>query len=192
MSDDSPPTKPARKKKKSPPPKPPRGKLTEKNVRAQIKKLNGNLTKVGIALGVDRTSVRDFVSSRHDLIQWLHDCRVGRIVDDAVDGVGEAIKNREPWAIKFTLLTQGGWVEKTTHEHTGPGGKPIESRTEHHGKVGLELSQVQQALADGEAAIAAAVSREIEERLAATDDPAKSADPVRGEEPAPERGDEMG
>jgi hypothetical protein len=39
-----------------------------------------------------------------------------------------AAERGEPWAVCFWLKTRGRWRETSTHEHTGPDGKPIEQQ----------------------------------------------------------------
>lgn len=104
------PTKPTKKVKKPATAKRlgiPRKVLSIANVRAALVKHRGNISAVGRKFKVTRAAVANFIAYHHDeLHPVLVDARE-TLVDTAVDKLGEAVDDREPWAINMVLTTIG-------------------------------------------------------------------------------------
>lgn len=95
-----------------------------------IRTKRGNISAVARALKLPRNTVYRQIEADPELKTALQDARE-EMLDTAEDKLGGAIRKGEPWAVCFTLKTQGqsrGYVEKQKMEHSGPEGKPIQTQ----------------------------------------------------------------
>lgn len=80
----------------------------------QIKRYEGNLSRVADSIGSSRGAVRNFVDKHEDLKQVLKDCRE-RQIDDLEDSVFQRAKDSNDTTLQlFVLKTQGkhrGWEQ---------------------------------------------------------------------------------
>ncbi len=101
-------------------------KLVKKAVIEALKKTNANISIAAKALGVNRSSLYDFVNKHDDLKQLVTDERES-LVDVAESALKSAVVAKEAWAVCFTLKTIGkhrGYVERV--EQTGINGGAIQ------------------------------------------------------------------
>ena len=101
-------------------------KLVKKTVIEALKKTNANISIAAKALGVDRSSLYDFINKHSDIKQLVTDERES-LVDVAESALKSAVVAKEAWAVCFTLKTIGkhrGYVERV--EQTGANGGAIE------------------------------------------------------------------
>jgi len=109
------------------------GSLTVRNI-AKIKQAiidhDGIVSKAAESLGVQRKNLSAFIT-RHDLRTVTDEAR-HEIKDVLESGFFAAIRNQEPWAIKFgltTLCKDRGYVERI--EQTGAEGGPVEVKVKY-------------------------------------------------------------
>lgn len=91
------------------------------DVAAALGASRGNLCACARQFGVSRTAVSQFIDRHPELQVVLKDVREG-LVDEAESALAEAVESRQPWAILFTLRTQGkprGYVERQQVESVG-------------------------------------------------------------------------
>jgi len=101
-------------------------KLVKKAVIEALKKTNANISIAAKALGVNRSSLYDFVNKHDDLKQLVTDERES-LIDVAESALKSAVVGKEAWAVCFTLKTIGkhrGYVERV--EQTGANGGAIQ------------------------------------------------------------------
>ena len=101
-------------------------KLIKKTVAEALKKTNANISLAAKSLGVDRSSLYDFVNKHDDIKQLITDERES-LVDIAESALKSAVIEKEAWAVCFTLKTIGkhrGYVERV--EQTGANGGPVQ------------------------------------------------------------------
>lgn len=89
---------------------------------------NGNQARAARAVGLTRQAVYERVRQKPLLQAAIVDGREA-LVDDAEQALRELILERNATAVLFALRTLGkerGYAEKTQHELSGAGGKPIQ------------------------------------------------------------------
>lgn len=87
----------------------------------------GNISAVARALKLPRNNIYRQIEKSEDLQTALQDARE-ETLDTAEDQLGNAVRKGEPWAVCFTLKTQGqkrGYVETRKTEVTGKDGEPL-------------------------------------------------------------------
>ena len=109
------------------------GSLTVRNI-AKIKQAiiehHGIVSHAAEALGVQRQNLHNFIS-KHDLRETTQEAR-HEIKDVLETKFFEAIRNGDPWAVKFgltTLCKDRGYVERI--EQTGAEGGPVEVKVKY-------------------------------------------------------------
>jgi len=101
-------------------------KLVKKAVIEALKKTNANISIAAKALGVNRSSLYDFVNKHPDLKEIISDERES-LVDIAESALKSAVVGKEAWAVCFTLKTLGkGRRDVERVEQTGAGGGAIQ------------------------------------------------------------------
>jgi hypothetical protein len=100
-------------------------KLGRGKVETELRRLRGNVTAAATVFGVTRQTLYTFIEA-HDLQPVLEEARES-LVDMAESALAVAVNERAPWAVIWTLKTQGkkrGYVERI--ENTGANGGPME------------------------------------------------------------------
>lgn len=106
------------------------GRLTVKGVAEQLRKYYGIQSNVARAYGVTPSAVSQYISKHPELQAVVAECE-DTILDIGESALYASVIEKDPWAVKFLLSTKGkrrGYVERTEHEVSGRGGKPIEVR----------------------------------------------------------------
>ena len=102
--------------------------LTAPTLLEQIKRLQGNISAIARAFGVDRSAVIKYIKKRPELETALKDCREA-LVDNAESALGVSVAAREPWAVCFTLKCLGkdrGYVERQEIDNRISGGLAVQ------------------------------------------------------------------
>lgn len=105
---------PPRKKGKGTKPTPKKEEAEEKQLADLLAEHHGNISCVARALNLGRKTVYDRISKSERLKEALADAREIQI-DEAEDSLGQAVREKQGWAVCFYLKTQGrrrGYVEK--------------------------------------------------------------------------------
>lgn len=100
-------------------------KLTVPLVRSALIESHGILSIAADKCGVTRLALTDFIKKEPELAGVVESAKE-RVLDLTEAGLLKAIKNSEPWAIKFMLSTQGkrrGYSERM--EITGADGGAV-------------------------------------------------------------------
>lgn len=81
-------------------------KVTDAQIKAAIEKRAGVLAAVARQLKISRQALWKRTNASPELKQAIADAREA-LVDDAESALQEAIKKKEPWAVRLVLLTLG-------------------------------------------------------------------------------------
>lgn len=80
--------------------------LDKEQIKEQVMKYHGNLTKVGVALGCSRQAVRRLINTDPELKEVLEEARE-RIIDDVEDSFIKRCKEGDVTSTIFFLKTRG-------------------------------------------------------------------------------------
>jgi hypothetical protein len=110
---------PANRRKTAQPKRPGRKPILKPElVAAALVELKGNISRVASRFNVARQSVQQIIEKNKNLRRVLTDCRESRL-DAAEESLGDAVGERQGWAVCFTLKTIGrsrGYDERPARE----------------------------------------------------------------------------
>ena len=101
--------------KKRKPGKPPKPVLDAVELAAALAANRGNVHACARQMGVERSSLLQFIRARPTLLRVLEDAREG-MLDSAESALYRAVEEGQAWAVCFFLKTQGrsrGYMEMT-------------------------------------------------------------------------------
>lgn len=93
-----------------------------------LTKTGGRVYKAAALLGCNPSTIYSRMASNPD-IAAICEYADGALVDAAEDALLASVREREAWAVCFTLKTKGkrrGYVERQEHEISGPGGGAVQ------------------------------------------------------------------
>lgn len=99
--------------------------LSKKRVKEALQQTRGAVYLAAQILDVSHTTVYNYVN-KYDDIAEIKEFYDNEMVDIAEQGLRDALKKKDAWAIKYTLSTKGkhrGYVER--QEVTGADGGPV-------------------------------------------------------------------
>lgn len=92
-----------------------------------LTKTGGRVYKAADMLGCNASTIYKRMAANPD-IAAICEYADGALVDAAEDALLASVREREAWAVCFTLKTKGkrrGYVERQEHEISGPGGGAV-------------------------------------------------------------------
>jgi hypothetical protein len=105
--------------------------ITDEQIEMMLRKCNGRVYLAAEKLDCCAQTILNRLDKNPVLKAIKQECR-GRLIDHAEDGLLDAVKDKEPWAIKYALSTLGrgrGFVERKEIRHGGDtNAPPIQSQ----------------------------------------------------------------
>jgi len=102
--------------------------FSQATVIAALHETRGMVTVAARRLQCSPQTIENYVR-RHPAIAEAKRAERQAILDIGELALVKAVEEGQGWAVCFLLKTQGrdrGYVERTEHEHTGPGGTPLQ------------------------------------------------------------------
>jgi hypothetical protein len=139
-------------------------KVTNKEIADALTRTHGIIAKaaallskekseaVGCKISITRSAISQRIK-KSEMLQEAHDQAADAMTDFAEDKLFQAISDGDMTAIIFYLKCKGkkrGYIERQTLEHSGPGGGPIEVKTQE-----IDLSNLSDEELDAYAALSA-------------------------------------
>jgi hypothetical protein len=95
--------------------------INDDQLRKMLTDSNGNISHVARLLGVSRKAIHAHINANPELQQILDDSRQ-TMLDEAENALLAAVRDRQGWAVCFTLKTIGqdrGYIERADQSHSG-------------------------------------------------------------------------
>lgn len=95
--------------------------INDDDLHKMLSESNGNISHVARLMGVSRKAIHAHINANPELQQILDDARQ-TMLDEAENALLAAVRDRQGWAVCFTLKTIGqerGYIEKADQSHSG-------------------------------------------------------------------------
>lgn len=86
-----------------------------------LRKSNGNISHAARTMGISRFAIHSHLKANPELQQILDDARQ-TMLDEAENALLSAVREKQGWAVCFTLKTIGqerGYIERADQSHSG-------------------------------------------------------------------------
>ena len=96
-------------------------KIDDNDLQKMLSESNGNISHVARLMGVSRKAIHAHVNANPELKQILDDSRQ-TMLDEAENALLSAVREKQGWAVCFTLKTIGqerGYIERADQSHSG-------------------------------------------------------------------------
>lgn len=108
----------------------PKPKLTEEQIKQveEMAKVGLNLNQMSALLDISTSSFDRIIAQDAQVKGAIEKGRSKAIIEVGKSAYQQAVSGKVPAMTMFYLKCRAGWKETQAHEHSGPNGKPIETR----------------------------------------------------------------
>jgi hypothetical protein len=109
------------KAKRQSPMRPSTPRVNDEKLKQALEESNGNISHAARSLGISRNVIHVHVNANPELKQILDDSRQ-TMLDEAENALLSAVREKQGWAVCFTLKTIGqerGYIERADQSHSG-------------------------------------------------------------------------
>jgi hypothetical protein len=107
--------------KRRSPVRPSNERVDDEKLKQALQESNGNISHAARVMGISRNAIHQHVNANSELKQILDDSRQ-TMLDEAENALLSAVREKQGWAVCFTLKTIGqerGYVERADQSHSG-------------------------------------------------------------------------
>ena len=95
--------------------------IDDNELKEALQQSNGNISHAARVMGISRNAIHRHVNASAELQQILVDARQ-TMLDEAENALLAAVREKQGWAVCFTLKTIGqerGYIERADQSHSG-------------------------------------------------------------------------
>ena len=103
------------------PVRPSNERVDDEKLKQALQESNGNISHAARTMGISRNAIHQHVNANPELKQILDDSRQ-TMLDEAENALLSAVREKQGWAVCFTLKTIGqerGYIERADQSHSG-------------------------------------------------------------------------
>ncbi len=107
--------------KRQSPTRPATPRINDEELKQALQQSNGNISHAARVMGISRNAIHQHVNASPELKQILDDARQ-TMLDEAENALLSAVREKQGWAVCFTLKTIGqerGYIERADQSHSG-------------------------------------------------------------------------
>lgn len=107
--------------KRQSPARPTTARVDDEQLKEALQQSNGNISHAARSMGISRNAIHQHVNASEELRQILADARQ-TMLDEAENALLAAVREKQGWAVCFTLKTIGqerGYIERADQSHSG-------------------------------------------------------------------------
>ncbi len=107
--------------KRQSPTRPSTPRVDDAKLAEMLRESNGNISHAARTMGISRFAIHSHLKANPELQQILDDARQ-TMLDEAENALLSAVREKQGWAVCFTLKTIGqerGYIERADQSHSG-------------------------------------------------------------------------